>query len=359
MKKIVLTTTALSLLSTAAFAGGIERTNQSVGIIFEEGNYVEFTVGQASPDVSGVATAGGAASGNMADDFTQLGAGLKMDINDQMSFALIFDQPYGANVDYPTGTGYAMAGSTAELNSNAVTGVLRYKFDQNLSVFGGLRYQTFEAKANVTAIPGGYNVNGGKETGFGYLLGAAYEIPEYAFRAAITYNSSISTDHNTVENSTLLGSSRTSTTEVETPQSINVDLQAGIAEDTMVFGGLRWVDWSEFEIAPADYSTITSAPLVSYDDDTITYTVGLAHRLTDELAVSGSVSYEDGIGGLSSNLGPTDGAIGISVGAKYDMGDISLSGGVKYTMIGDADTSLGSFDDNDALGFGFKVGYSF
>ena len=41
------------------------------------------------------------------------------------------------------------------------------------------------------------------------------------------------------------------TTDVDTPQSVQLDFQTGVAPKTLVFGYVRWVDWSEFSISPA------------------------------------------------------------------------------------------------------------
>jgi long-subunit fatty acid transport protein len=134
-KRLAAAAALATLGATVAHAGGIERTNQVVGIIFEEGTYAEFSFGYVDPSVSGVATATsptpGASSGNMVEAYTLAGAAFRMDLNESLSFGLIFDQPYGADVAYPVGTGYFAQGSTATLNANALTAVLRYEFAGN------------------------------------------------------------------------------------------------------------------------------------------------------------------------------------------------------------------------------------
>ena len=44
----------MALSSTCAMAGGIDRSGQSVVVLFEKGNYAEFSLGMVQPDVSGV-----------------------------------------------------------------------------------------------------------------------------------------------------------------------------------------------------------------------------------------------------------------------------------------------------------------
>ena len=362
-----------ALLGSAStlHAGGIDRSGQSITALFESGRYAEFSLGSVSPNTSGVGAGPasqvtptpGANSGNMTDSFFTFGAAYKADINDQLSYAIIYDQPFGADVEYPTGTGYFAQGSTAEFNSHALTGLLRYKMPNNFSVHGGIRVQTIEASAAIPFIAN-YSVDGDRDTGVGYVAGVAYEKPEIALRVSLTYNSKISYDVRTSENS-LIGSNVTET-EVETPQSVNLEFQTGVAADTLVFGGVRWVDWSSFEIAPNDYSTLTGGgKLLSYEDDVYTYSLGVGRRLSDTWSVAASVGYEKSNGGFSSNLGPTDGNKSLALAATYTRDSMKVTTGIRYINIGDAETTLGAgqtaatFEDNDAVAIGVKVGFTF
>ncbi|MEX3315551.1 OmpP1/FadL family transporter [Sulfitobacter sp. PS-8MA] len=364
------------LASTAMVqAGGIDRSGQSINALFESGRYAEFTFGAISPDTSGTAVAalGGFDSGDMTSSYMQFGAAYKADINDRLSYAVIYDQPFGADVDYPTGTNYYAQGSQADLDSHALTGLLRYKMPNNFSVHGGIRIQTIEATAAVPFVTGSagpfagapYRVDGDRDTGVGYALGFAYEKPEIAMRVSLTYNSKIKHDVDTTENSVLGGPNR-STTDIETPQSVNLEFQTGIAADTLLFGGVRWVDWSDFDISPANYGTLTGGgSLVSYDDDVFTYSLGVGRRLSDTWSVSASVGYEKSNGGFASNLGPTDGNKSLALAAVYTRDNMKITSGIRYVNIGDAQTAIpgaapaANFEDNDAVAFGVKVGFTF
>ncbi|TLP64318.1 hypothetical protein FEE96_11075 [Parasedimentitalea maritima] len=360
VKHYLATSALLALISGAASAGGTGRSGQNISVLFETGNYAEISYGSVSPDVSG--TALGSSSGDMSKRYPQLGASYKRDINDQFSFALIYDQPYGADVSYPSGTGYIFQGSTAELNTHAVSGILRYKLDTGLSLHAGLRVQTLEAKASIPVLT--YTANGERDTGVGYLVGVAYEKPEIALRVALTYFSKIKHEMDTTE--VLGGSPTNSVTSTDTPQAVNLDFQTGIAEGTLLFGGVRWVDWSAFEIAPVAYKGATGDPLVSFKNDTFTYTIGVGRKLTENLSGSVAISYEKTHGDTVSNLGPTDGRLGVTLGLRYTMDNMVVSGGINYTRIGSASTVVNksplltsSFTDNSSIGAGIKVGFRF
>ncbi len=379
MKTLSFATAAVALSLTSAQAGGVDRSGQPVGILFEDGNYAELSFSAVSPDVSGVQTnplgplPAGGASGNMTESYRQFALSYKHSFGDNFDAAIILNRPYGADVAYPAGQPYFASGSTAALNSSAVTGMLKYRFPNNFSVYGGLRYESLEAKALipfVTAGPGPgivspgapYQANGEKDNGWGYLAGVAYQRPEIALRVSLTYQSAVSHDLDTSESS-VLGNS-TSTTEVSTPKSVTLDFETGIAADTLLFGSVRWVNWTEFDISPADYQTLTGVPLVSYDDDTTTYALGIGRRLTDKFSGAISVGYEPENNGFSSNLGPTDGNISIGIGGTYLHENMSISAGVSHLWIGNARTlALGNpasrFEDNTAVAFGVEVGYHF
>ena len=355
---------AAALLSstTLVHAGGIDRSGQSITALFEKGRYVEFSFASVSPSTSGTSTPGFGSrpSGDLTPSYQQYSFAYKADINDQLSYAIIYDQPYGADVAYPAGTGYFAQGSTAEFESHALTGILRYKLENNFSLHGGLRVQSVSAAATIPFVAG-YNVVGSSDVSVGYLAGVAYERPDIALRVSLTYNSKIKHDVDTAERFGL-GPVINSVTQIETPQSLNLEFQTGIAADTLLFGGVRWTDYSSFDITPANYPP---GALLSYADDVYTWSLGVGRRLNDTWAVSASVGYEKSNGGFASNLGPTDGNKSIALAAVYTRDNMKITTGIRYVNIGDAQTTLGggvaasNFNDNDAVAIGVKIGYSF
>ena len=97
-----------------------------------------------------------------------------------------------------------------------------------------------------------YRVDAGKDWGYGWMLGTAYERPDIALRVSLSYYSKISHSLDTQESTATTGVLPTQT-EVDTPQSVSLDFQTGVAPKTLVFGSIRWVDWSEFRIDPPLY----------------------------------------------------------------------------------------------------------
>ena len=365
MKKTLTTSAALLLTTTAATAGGLERAANTFGPLFEDGNYAELSYGQVTPDVTGsvtVPTAAGAVeidSGNVGESYGNFGAAIKYDVDANVSVALIFDQPYGANVAYPEGTGYPqLAGATGEINSSGVTVLGKYQFNENYSFYFGPRAVSMDG----SVIIGAYDAVYAEDTAFGYVVGAAYERPEIALRVALTYSSELAFSHDTT---VLPGGSSVRVdvpaTEYTLPETITLDFQSGVAENTLVFGSIRYADWTVTEINSFGFP---GNPIVSYSDPVTTYTLGVGRKFTEQFSGAVSVSYEAENDGIASNLAPTDGFTSISLGGTYDVGNgLEVTGGVRYIMVGDAVTALGplspEFSDNSAVAFGLSVGYRF
>jgi long-chain fatty acid transport protein len=189
-----------ALATTSAQAAGVDRTVQSMNILFQKGTYVEFGVTHSVANVSGRTSAalGNARIRNIARPVTSGTLAFKSDINDNWSYAVILDQPIGADVLYPSGS--LLRGSKARLDSTQLTGILRYSFGNGFSAYGGLRSVWTSGRVKlgpnlpVPALGGApfnYRMTTNTDQAFGYLVGVAYEQPEIALRVALTYHSEI------------------------------------------------------------------------------------------------------------------------------------------------------------------------
>jgi len=365
MKCVLATASALALGATGATAGGIDRSGQSIGVIFEDGNYAEFSFGAVMPSVTGVDVAT-VEIDNVADRYFQYGLAIKTQLNDKSSVSVILDQPFGAQVEYPVASPL-LGGTAATASSTAITALYRHQMNERLSFHGGVRIQSSSANVTLNGLAygglSGYNVDLASDTGLGYVIGAAYEIPDIALRVALTYNSAITHNFATVE--TLGAPIGIEPTKVTTPQSVNLDFQTGVAANTLVFGSVRWVDWSAFRLDPATFTGLSGGGLIDLDDST-TYTLGVGRKFNDTWSGAFSVSYEAEGNPLVSPLAPSNGKIGATLAAVYTNGNTKITTGINYTKLGDAmpetgtpDTARADFTGNTAIGIGVKVGYSF
>lgn len=335
MKHITKLAIAVSLSAGAAHAGGVDRSGQDIGFIFEKGGYAALSYGSVSPTVKAV----GNPYGDVANDYTSTSVAFKMDVNDKLSLGLNVDQPYGAVVTYPFDFG-------AQLNTTAINALVRYKLEGGFSVHGGLSYTSSDGFFDPpsTDAPDGYKVTINRSTDTGYILGAAWEKPEIAARVALTYFS---------------GSDMVdplSDSSFNAPQAVNLDFQTGVAADTLVFGSVRWADWSNTVI------NVAGSDIVTYDNDTFTYSLGVGRKFNDNWSGAVTLGHEAAQGGIASRLSPTDGNTSIGLGVTYTMDNIKITGGVRYVKIGNATTvglPVNTWADNTATAVGVKIAYTF
>ncbi len=358
--KLTTSILALSLASTVSYAGGIDRSGQSIDILFESGSATELSFGSVAPSVTGADALGGA-TGNVGNSYMPMALGFKADISDKLSYALILDQPFGADVSYAA-TSLLLGGTGAVASSSAVTGVLRYKFGNGVSAYGGLRAESASAKVDLAGLAfgplNGYSVNLAQDTSYGYLVGVAYEKPEIALKVALTFNSAITHQFATTETIGGFVVAPPSTTTTEMPKSINLDFQSGVAANTLVFGSIRWVDWSAFKLAPT-----VPGDLININDS-ISYSLGVGHKFTDNWSGALSMNYEAAGNPLVGPLSPTNGKIGVTLAGIYKSGNMKFTTGVNYTKVGDAQVQTAgvtraTMAGNSAFGFGVKIGFSF
>ncbi|MFO7758621.1 MAG: outer membrane protein transport protein [Roseovarius sp.] len=385
MKHFILATTVLGTVSAGAFAGGIERRGDPSQILFEEGKrYLEFSVTSVQPDVSGVARPIGAPvslagpTGDIQKTFQNYAVGYKNQINDRLAVAFVIDEPVGASVDYRGGTffdgGAFFGGSSASVDSMRFTGMAKYNATDRFSVYGGLNYVGLSGDLTVISpgtggfppanrppgvgFPGQYRLSVDKDWQLGYVLGAAYEIPDIALRVALTYESK--TTHDFRDN--------TGTPfKVELPQSVTLHAQSGIAPDTLLFGSIRWREWSQFEVAPEDFlafdqgppPSAETTPIAFNESDVYTYRLGLGRSFTDKWSGAFVLGYEEQTGDQIGNLDGTDGFWSYTVALTHEVEAWEVTGALSYIDFGNGDTNVASFKGNDAVAFGLKVGLRF
>lgn len=342
---------ALILTAGAATAGGIETSNQSILPLFERGQHISFTYAGVFPSLSGEDPLGGR-TGSMTPEFHLPAFAYKNDLNDTLSYAVVYEQPYGAGVSYRDSL---YEGTRASVNSHSVTGLLRYKLSDRVSVYGGLRLEALSGNVSHGPGIGGYTLDVQNDWAVGYVLGAAYEIPEYFMRASLTYNSAVKHENPIVE----LGADAGETT-IEMPESLVLDLQSPVNESTLIFGSVRYVRWSAFHVTPPAYEAATGGPLLSFEDDTITYNIGVARKFSDRWTGLATLGYEKANDRALNPLLPLDGYRKVGLGAIYTQDKMTVTGVIEHISFGDSSDAIsGSFTDNSALALGVKVAFNF
>ncbi|WP_089603910.1 outer membrane protein transport protein [Acinetobacter piscicola] len=287
-----------------------------------------------------------------------------------------------------------------EVDTQNISMIFGFQPTKNVNVYAGGVYQTI--KGNVSLRGQAYSLYNGydasiKETGgAGWLAGAAFQIPEIALKASVTYRSEIDHDVDINESLSALGAlallpngaaavadiaNATGKTTITTPQSVNLDFQTGIMANTVAFANVRWVNWKDFSIQPLKFGKVSQAVgplvgqpngfnLVEYSDDQYSATVGVGRKVNEQWAGNVSVGWDSGAGNPVTTLGPTEGYWNLGLGVQYSPTPSTfIAGGVKYFWLGDAKAQTGAqagtsqyvadFTDNNAIAYGLKLGYKF
>lgn len=359
-----------ALLLTAmptAWASGIDRSGQGLGALFEEGHYLEASIGKVMPRVKGSDVAGGT-SGDVAGSYYLPSVSLKLDASDQLSFAFVLDQTYGADIRYGSDS-TLLGGTLVDTSSHALLGLARYRLNEYFSIHGGIRVQRSSAEVHLKGLAygavDGYELRLSADTAAAPVAGFAFENPAIGLRLAATYHDAIKHRLKTRESAPLAALNGSSTTEVRTPSAVNVDFQTGITENTLLFAKLRWVKWSEFKVDPVLFEAVTGEGLVDQKNTRI-WTLGLARQFTPQWAGAISLDYEGRGKPMNSPLSPVNGRKGLTLAAIYSRDNYRITTGISYLKLGDAkletgtpDTQRATMSGNSTLGIGAKIGWKF
>ncbi|WP_180001790.1 OmpP1/FadL family transporter [Acinetobacter sp. YH12255] len=425
--KLKTLTTAMILATvpmTGAFAAAMDRSGQSIAAFLQPGNYFEAGISVLDPSVSGTTAntpltlgpGANQATGDMASDYYFPSAALKFQVTDNFSFGLLYDRPFGAEAEYSAPNAGLTAfsdlgeGTSAEVTTENLTAIFGFQPTENWNIYAGPVYQ--QAKGNVSlrgtaySALSGYDATMKKDGATGWLAGLAYQIPEIALKASLTYRSEI--EHDLKSNEDLAGNPlnvalgvglagnpaefptfAAGTTNVTTPQSVNLDLQSGIMADTVAFLNVRWVNWDGMAIRPAQFgqaldaaaalastlpaqdprsalAALAGGNLVEYNKDQWSATGGVGRKFSEKWAGNVSVGWDSGAGNPITTLGPTEGYWNVGLGLQYSPApNYFIAGGLKYFWLGDAtaltvaNPNVGEFEDNNAIAYGLKMGYRF
>lgn len=320
---------AAGLGQTAAFAGGLERGGYNIDLLFDpstvtaEGNTVYVMPNRKLNDVKDVnrrnglgsnGIGGGSTTADDSESYANSRFGIKAAIGSGFDCMVDYSQPWGAHTK--PGANWAGANDNIEtkIKSDNYAATCSYRFDAGpgqLRVIGGAFYQEvsgFKDRLVLAPIAGalaGIPVTGNgighlqlSGDGWGWRAGLAYEIPEYAFRTSLVYNSQVKLDNITgkLDLSQVTGASSDVYGSQAMPDSLELKLQSGIAPDWLAFGSVKWVNWSVLQKVPFYYSgtsTVATTLDLGYRDG-LTLSGGLGHKFNEQWSVASSLSWDRG-----------------------------------------------------------------
>jgi long-chain fatty acid transport protein len=440
------TLSAAVLSASTAMAGGFDNSDRSLDILFGDDNVITSSYGQTSVPMKATveqrADSGSTvASGDVVDNFTRPTVAVRYNINEDVSCATKYEQPYAASVAYQDDQlAYvdASGGESAPISTNyeseSLTVACGYDFALStgeLKVYGGPKIQKVNGSFDEDLHPAGSPLTGTADnltvkldggTEVGYVFGAAFSIPEIALRASLTYHSQVDYDASgsltAIFPSENIGIGLATGTQINTtaaaktftPQSVEIKLQSGIAENTLASLTMRWSEYSKLaeldvkggdgaidgtfnthlmgantgngdaitlqQLAGADENadSLINPTVSMFSNDTLDYSLGLGRRISDKLSLGTSFSGSIKLGSKPSDtpLGadstslrlPGDTSHTLSFGGEYTvLPGMKVNGGFGYTFINayvvqEADNTFkAEFSKTEATSFQMGVSY--
>ena len=368
MRKVSILTGSLIVgMTSCLFAGGYESNALSTSFMYEDGGefnaYSEVSYGSRSYDIKGTVYA---PTGSAVKDQTSTTISVKYDVTDNITVGFTNYNQGSIQLDYSgAGSLGAAALPVVDLTLDARVLMAKYSISENFGVIAGVKQTVVQdASADIfqtvdAAVGGPYaksEITGDSE--IGYVYGVVYTQDEIALRAELTLETSTDFSLATTNATPIVGNG---TTTGSTPDYMNLYLQSGIAEDTLLYGSVRTANWSENQLFVYPHGGDATS---SFTDST-TYSLGLGRKFTDNF--SGSVSFSGEPKGASASDTPltiTNGYQGITLGGKYTIDNMSITAGYNYTRVGDVTLTtdglgVGEFTDNTITGLGVRVGFKF
>jgi long-chain fatty acid transport protein len=321
-------------ISNAAFAGSFARLPTDTDIIFEPGNvvvrggvtYVDPNRKMENNQVPGLR----GTEYSKPEWLPSFAA--KFQIADDLSCAATYSRPFSADSEYDVMNNRGKLEEKFHVDEYAATcayfvpagpgrffvlgGVFASEFNYD---FGG-----FTVVPGVGLSPMKFDLD---DTAFGYRLGLGYEIPEKAFRAQVLYRSGEKLSGDGTAHLTSLGATLPVTGEGELPQSVELRVQSGIAEDWLAFGAVKWTDWSALDTLDLTLGNQAFSNYYYYRDG-LTISGGVAHKFNDSFTGLAGVSWDRGVSTGWDMMGDT---VTVSAGVNYKDpwgGDLRFTGAI-------------------------------
>ena len=376
MKNLIKFSLAAAILASPALSGGWEASRLDTSMMYNDGSYAEVGTSSITYDVNGTIqdplSVGNDRSHKMAKDQTRTAFGFKMQydnfdigLTNYLSGAIQLDGQAGHATLATCGGGTLTDCSvvpSADVEARSTALMARYRINENMSVIGGInRYDV--SNATVQTLTGYYGVSGDE---MAPVAGAAYENKEIALRVELLMQIETDMALTAVSGAPATGAAGATAVSNATmviPQTLTLNFQSGIAEDTLMFGSVHKADWDSAQIAIPVNGAIPAVG--SAFSNRTAYSVGIGRKITDDISVLGSYATEDGGGATSTDpFTLTDGSQTVALGARYTYENMTISGGYSYTKVGDVTmthaTGLSStYTDNKVTGLGLKIGFSF
>lgn len=247
--------------------------------------------------------------GNEGGDFGSLAAipnfYYKQDINDQLKVGLGIGTPFGLKTEYDKNWLGRFQALKSELKTVNINPSLAWRLSEQWSFGFGISAMWAQAEltsaVNLGATASTIN-NKGKDWGFGYNLGAIYQITPDT-RLGLAYRSKVEqhlkgdarspfTALNGVPGSTL---NTDITADLTLPETLSLSSFSRLDDHWDLLADITWTRWSQFQtlsILRDNGSNTLIGSTQEHWNNTLRYSVGLNYRYSDSIKLRTGVAYD-------------------------------------------------------------------
>lgn len=248
--------------------------------------------------------------GNEGGDFGGLAAipnvYYKQDINEQLKFGIGIGTPFGLKTDYDKNWLGRFQALKSELKTVNINPSLAWKLNDQWSFGFGVSAMWAQAEltsaVNLGAAESSVN-NKGKDWGFGYNLGAIYQVTPDT-RLGLSFRSKVEQHlkgdarspfktFNAVPGSTL---NTDITADLTLPETLSLSNFSRLDERWDLLADVTWTRWSQFKTLTVVRDNGSNTILGSTQEhwnNTLRYSLGLNYRYSDTIKLRTGVAYDE------------------------------------------------------------------
>lgn len=309
---------------------------------------------------------------------------LAVPINDTMTFGLALTAPFGTKIEYQdnwgnstgghpifptTGDSYAQESDVQTVNINPSLGI---QVTDKLNLGVGVSYQRIDAdlKNAATRLEG-------DDDAVGWNVGLTYQADDnnrfgVAYRSKIKYK----VDGDITFKPTVAGplaGKYSGKTNIDLPASLQLSYAGDLTDRTQLLLGVEWMEWSslnELSVKHSGPAPLPNPAVENFDwENTVRYSLGLRHTLTNDTVLRFGVAKEDSTQDTSnrSAMSPDSDRVWVTLGAGFKPTDnMSIDVGYAHIFVSDADVNrsdkalpLSGTYELDANVVGAQLNYTF
>jgi len=202
--------------------------------------------------------------------------------------------PFGLKTEYDSTWKGRTQAIKSELKTININPSIAWKASDSLSLGAGISFQYAEATLT-NASPAGLVTVEGDDTGWGFNLGALWQLSE-ATRIGFAYRSEVDqTLEGDVTFSVVSALNGPVSAGITLPDSASLSAFHKLDARWELLADITWTGWSDFDELRIvrDSGATLGTPTTENWDDSYRYSVGANYRLDDKLMLRGGVAYDE------------------------------------------------------------------